>query len=359
MLTNCREQSLQIAHMNADVCPERQRDPQISCVICTYNRVGLLRRVLEAFLGQTLPRTEFEVILVDDGSSDDVGSLAAHYKTILPLRLIRQENLGLGAAKNTGVAAAKAPIVLFMDDDDTPAPSLLAEHLRAHAAYPRENIAVLGRTNLHPEIANLPLMRFVTDVGCYLFSYARIEDESVLDYTWFWGGRSSCKRALLPGPRPFNPVFRFGCEDIELGYRLSAVGLRVVYHRSAVTTMLRAFSLDEFCRRTEMQGRSNWLFSRLHPAPEIQVWTGVEEAFRIWGTARPGYDRSLRAARQLDRLARARTDHGLEIDAGFSDLLHGAYWKALEASRAKGIVEAAATDADSTRLPAKTAILAC
>ncbi|MGH6889580.1 MAG: glycosyltransferase family 2 protein [Rhizomicrobium sp.] len=346
--------------MTADLRPGRQYDPQISCIVCTYNRVGLLRRVLEAFLGQTLPRTEFEVILVDDGSTDDVGPLAAHYQAMLPLRLIRQENRGLGAAKNAGVAAARAPIVIFMDDDDAPAPSLLGEHLRMHATHPRTNIAVLGHTNLHPEIATRPLMRFVTDVGCYLFSYARISDGAVLDYTWFWGGRSSCKRGLLPSPRPFNPVFRFGCEDIELGYRLSAHGLKVIYHRSAVTTMLRAFSLDGFCRRTELQGCSNWLFSRLHPAPEIQVWTGVEDAFRIWAHVGPQYDRTLQAARHLDRLAQGRADQGVVTNRMFSDLLHRAYWKVLNASRAKGIVAAASeADAEWSRPPAESATVPC
>lgn len=336
--------------MIVDPRPAAQRDPQISCIICTYNRVEMLRRVLDAFLGQTLPRSEFEIILVDDGSTEDVGSLAAQYQRILPLRLIRQENLGLGAAKNAGVAAAAAPIVIFMDDDDTPAPSLLAEHLRAHAAYPNTNIAVLGHTNLHPEIVQRPLMRFVTDVGCYLFSYARIADGAILDYSWFWGGRSSCKRALLPGPAPFNPMFRFGCEDIELGYRLSAQGLKVVYCRSAVTTMLRALSLAEFCHRTERQGQSNWLFSRLHPSPEIQAWAGIEQAFRLWSGVRGRYDRLIASARHLDALAQERANYGIGTDETFTDLLHGAYWKAIDASRAKGIVAAAEASGQAAEL---------
>lgn len=354
VLTNGCNRDSPTARMTADPPPGRRRDPQISCILCTYDRVGLLRRVLEAFLGQTLPRSEFEIILVDDGSSEDVGSLAAHYQGLLPLRLIRQRNLGLGAAKNTGVAVARAPIVLFMDDDDAPAPSLLGEHLKAHLAYPRKSMAVLGHTNLHPEIANRPLMRFVSDVGCYLFSYARIADGAVLDYTWFWGGRTSCKRALLPGPRPFNPVFRFGCEDIELGYRLSGQGLKVVYDRGAVTTMLRAFSLDEFCRRTERQGQSNWLFSRLHPTPEIQAWAGIEDAFRIWANVGLRYDSLIGAARHLDALAQARADRGLGMDRRFVEMLHRAYRSALDASRAKGIVTAA--DAGESMHPDKSAV---
>ena len=319
----------------------RDRGLRISCIICTYNRVELLRRVFEGLLGQTLPRTEFEIIVVDDGSTEDVGSLVQHYQRLLPLYCLKQENRGLGAAKNAGVTASRAPILLFMDDDDVPAPSLLMEHLRTHESYPQKHIAVLGHTNLHPAIATRPLMRFVTDVGCYLFSYGRITDGEILDYAWFWGGRSSCKREILPGPQPFNPLFRFGCEDIELGYRLSAHGLRVVYNRDAVTTMLRALSLDEFCRRTETQGRSNWLFSRLHPAPEIQIWAGIEDAHSRWQRLRLEYNRMIDTARRLDAMAEARVKFGIEMDSAFVALLHRAYWDALDAARLKGIVSAA------------------
>jgi glycosyltransferase involved in cell wall biosynthesis len=324
-----------------DFRPALQNGLRISCIICTYNRVGLLDRVLQGLLAQTLPRTEFEVVLVDDGSTEDVGSLVNRYRKMLPINYIRQENSGLGAARNTGVATSRAPILLFMDDDDVPAPSLLAEHLHTHETQPEARVAVLGHTNLHPEIANRPLMQFVTDVGCYLFSYGRIANGAILDYTWFWGGRSSCKRCFLPAVQPFNPLFRFGCEDIELGYRLSLRGLRVVYNQSAVTTMLRAFTVDEFCRRSESQGRSNWLFSRLHAAPEVAVWAHVEDAERRWRALRPKYQELIQAARHLDSLAQARTDHRIEIDSEATELLHRAYWSAFDAARLKGIVSAA------------------
>lgn len=340
------------SHMASNaVHHRRELDLRISCVICTYNRADLLGRVFEGLRGQTLPPTAFEVVVVDDGSTEDVRGLIGHYQRLLPINYLKQENLGLGAAKNAGVAASRAPILLFMDDDDVPAPSLLTEHLRTHESYPQKHIAVLGHTNLHPSVANRPLMRFVTDVGCYLFSYGRTTDGEILDYTWFWGGRSSCKREILPVFQPFNPSFRFGCEDIELGYRLSAHGLKVVYNRNAITTMLRAFSLDAFCNRTESQGRSNWLFSRLHPAAEIQVWTGVEDARSRWQRLRPEYNRLIETARRLDALAEARLNHGIGIDSVFAALLHRAYWDALDAARLRGIASAAEEDGRAVREP--------
>ena len=124
-------------------------------------------------------------------------------------------------------------------------------------------------------------MHFVTEVGCFLFSYPSLKHGDVLDYTYFWGGRSSCKRSLLLQFGIFNPVFRFGCEDIELGYRLSNQGLRVVYNKRDLTQTIRKIDFDGFCNRLERQGASNYVYSQLHPEPEIQQWTERKDSSAI------------------------------------------------------------------------------
>ena len=111
-----------------------------------------------------------------------------------------------------------------------------------------------------------PVMHYVTDVGQFLFAYQNLTDGQELDFTYFWGGRSSCKRSLLVRHGVFCQDFRFGCEDIELGYRLTRHGLTVVYHRRAVQHMNRPVTFDEFCRRREKQGRAQAHFGRLHGA---------------------------------------------------------------------------------------------
>src|SRR5262249_32475514 len=158
-----------------------------------------------------------------------------------------------------------------------------------------------------------PLMRFVTDVGHYLFAYDGLEDGQVLDHTYFWGGRSSCKRAFLLAHGLFNPTFTFGSEDIELGYRLSRHGLEVVFARGAVSRMNRAVTLEDFCRRVERQGRSQLWFSRLHPDPVVQRWCGVERAAERLSAVEP----------ELEQLrARAR-----ELEHKGGDELHAVLWK--------------------------------
>jgi hypothetical protein len=199
---------------------------------------------------------------------------------------------------------------------------------------------VLGYTPLADDIARDPLMHFVTEVGCFLFSYPSLHDGDVLDFEYFWGGRASCKRAFLLEHGVFNPVFRFGCEDIELAYRLSRHNFRVVYNARAVTTMVRKVDFDGFCNRLVRQGRSNFVFSRLHPEDEVQRWTEVSDSEERWRAIAPDYDATLRSARQLDRMANLKQAQGFELADDEVEWLHRAYFAAFRAAKLRGITEA-------------------
>ena len=318
--------------------------PIVSGILCTYSRSALLRRVLRSLSEQTLPRNQFEIIIVDDGSSDDTKGVVEEFMGHIPLRYSYQENAGLGAAKNRGLSLARGEIVVFLDDDDVADPRLFEEHLRTHRRYPQSEYAVLGHTDIHPDHADRPLMHFVTKVGHYLFAYSDLKDGQVLDYTYFWGGRSSCKREFLLRYGFFDPLFRFGCEDIELGYRLSKHGLCVIYNRRARSVMIRNIDFDSFCQRLTAQGESQYRFSRLHPAPEVQRWTEMIGAKEAWVKIAPVYATLLRSARELDRIANLRMDARIPLDHVTIALLHGAYSNASRACKLKGIHQGRLSD---------------
>ena len=103
---------------------------------------------------------------------------------------------------------------------------------------------MLGYTTWDPSLEVTPLMRFVTDVGHYLFAYDGLEDGQSLDWTYFWGGRSSCKRGLLLRYGLFNPTFTFGSEDIELGWRLARKVIEQCGQRIRVASDLRALAVE-------------------------------------------------------------------------------------------------------------------
>ncbi len=314
-----------------------QTRPALSVVICTYNRSPLLDKVLQSLCCQTLPTQDFEVVIINDGSVDDTEAVVTSYASRLPLYYTRQRNAGLASAKNHGLFASRGKFVLFLDDDDIAAPTLLEEHVRTHRAFPAARYAVLGYTGLGPDISKNPLMHFVTEVGCFLFSYPSLRHGDILDYTYFWGGRSSCKRSMLLEFGVFNPVFRFGCEDIELGYRLSKKGLRVVYNRNAASWTIRNIGFDGFCRRLERQGGSNYVFSQLHPEREIQLWTETIDADKYWAMINGHYDAIVNSARHLDLIANLKAQAGLTMNEEENILLYRAYWAAFKASKIKGI----------------------
>ncbi len=319
----------------------RPSRPTLSVVLCTYNRAELLRRTLDSLCRQSLDKALFEVVVIDDGSKDDTRQVVLAYESLLPLRYSHQRNAGLGSARNHGVFLSRGDILLFLDDDDIADTRVLEEHLSAHRYFPDDRYGVLGYTGLDPAIADDPLMHYVTRVGCFLFSYPSIKDGDVRDFGCFWGGRSSCKRALLLEYGVFNPVFHFGCEDIELGFRLSRHGFKVVYNQRAVSYMVRKFEFDAFCRRLVRQGQSNYVFSRLHSDPVVQQWTEVSGAMEAWAKIGPTYDAVIRSGRELDRIARLRAECGLPMDELDMKLLHQGYWAAFRASKIKGIVEKA------------------
>lgn len=309
---------------------------EISALYSTYNRGDYLRLALNSLLEQTLPTSEFEVVIVDDGSTDHTKSVVDSFTNRLPINYVYQEHKGLAAGKNLAIKNASSSIVVFMDDDDIASPELLMEHLKENK-YTSESTAILGYTDLIGSISADPLMHFATQVGCYLFSYPSIIPENIYDYTFFWGGRSSCKKSILLEHGLFDEDFIFGCEDIELGFRLSKkINFQVKYHPHAKSTMLRRISYDDFCNRAFKQGHSNALFLKKHPCLEIANWVQKPAYDAVWHSISDQVNLLRRVGERLDRIAQSRVEQSLEIDDTILYLLHKCYYNSFDASRMQG-----------------------
>ena len=105
---------------------------KLSIIVPIYNVAPYLRKCVDSLLAQDI--SDYEIILVDDGSTDDSGIIAdeltAHKKTLpkgkgVSMRVIHQENAGLSAARNTGIAAAQGEYIMFVDSDDYLQPNVL------------------------------------------------------------------------------------------------------------------------------------------------------------------------------------------------------------------------------------------
>ena len=115
--------------------------PRVSVVIPTYNRAPLVGQAIESVRAQRMG--EFELIVVDDGSTDDTQAVLHALAAAEPrLRIVRQENGGSGSARNAGVAQARATFVALLDSDDLWEPGFLTSQLAVFEAHPETGLVL-------------------------------------------------------------------------------------------------------------------------------------------------------------------------------------------------------------------------
>jgi glycosyltransferase involved in cell wall biosynthesis len=239
---------------------------EISVVIPTYNRWETLARCLRALQEQETGRGSFEVVVVDDGSTDRTAEFLAQAsaRNTHRLRYARQANSGPAVARNAGVALARAPIVLLMDDDVLARPGLLREHLDWHRGHPDPRMVLLGHVAWSDEVEVTPFMRFIDSNGMQ-FGYGQIRDGDRVDFRYAYACNLSLKRELLLR-QPFDSRFPWASyEDVELGYRLEREGVELYYDRRADASHYRTVTFQQFLRRTARTGASLRLLHGMHP----------------------------------------------------------------------------------------------
>ena len=128
---------------------EEESPPLVTVVIPCYNQAHFLGEAIESVLSQSY--RNFEVIVVDDGSTDNTSEVASRYEGV---RLVRQENRGLSGARNRGMREAKGEYVVFLDADDRLLPGALEAGLRCFEAHP-ECAFVSGQSRLIAEDGTL------------------------------------------------------------------------------------------------------------------------------------------------------------------------------------------------------------
>jgi glycosyltransferase involved in cell wall biosynthesis len=328
------------------------RDPLFSVVIPAYNRASTLARVLAAYEDQRPADLPFEVIVVDDGSTDSTLEVVTRFRSRrFTLRIATQANLGPARARNHGLGMVAAPLVLFTGDDIEPTSDLLVEHWRGHRAVDDPHVAVLGLTRWppgaritatmrHVDVAVLGLtrwppgaritatMRHVDGPGAQQFGYYWMRDGQEYDFRHFYTSNVSLRRTLLEAePDGFSTDFPAAAwEDAELAYRLAGHGMRILFRSGAVAHHHHSYDVDGFFRRQHKSGQMASVLCRQQPA--LRKWTDADQLerlrLRLLTVGAPTRRRVARVADQL-RLweRRALTFVGLydHLDTGAVDQL--------------------------------------
>jgi len=245
--------------------------PRVSVIIPTHNRPEKLEETLAHLTRQSLDASDYEIIVVDDGSTPPV-TLPANF------RLIRLDGGERSAARNKGAAAARGELLVFVDDDITVGNNFLAAHLEAHREWPRA--LLVGAIRL-PESALLtPFGRF----------RQHLEDSDIPKRRGPTGMRNFCaaantaiSRARFDELGGFDPGIA-SAEDQDLALRHTASGELIVFVPEA-RVIHRDSSLDlgSYCRRAEWGAEMMIPFCRRYPdLPDNVVRERINGPVR-WG----------------------------------------------------------------------------
>ncbi len=239
---------------------------RISVIIPTCNRKEILGRTLNALNKQHYPQDEYEVIIVDDGSTD--GTLT-HVLQLAPklhtkIILLQQKQQGPAAARNLAIKEANGEILLFLNDDTVAAPDLLQQHMKLHEKEPDLRNGVLGRVVWSPDIKITPFMYWLEHGGPQ-FKYDEIR-QGEISWRYFWTCNLSLKRYFLIQNGVFDEDFPYAAwEDIELGYRLSKCGLKLLYNEAAVGYHYHNITLESAKEKMLLHGWSATIMDRKVP----------------------------------------------------------------------------------------------
>lgn len=241
------------------------RQPRVSVVVCSYNGAATLPECLES-LGR-LRYPDYEVILVDDGSTDDTPAIAARFPDV---RTIRQENQGLSASRNAGLRAATGEIVAYTDSDCYADPDWLT-----HLVHQLEvtGADAVGGPNLSPDDGWL--------AACVAAAPGQpthvLESDQVAEHV------PGCNMAYRRGPleeiNGFDPQFTRAGDDVDVCWRLQQSGKWITFAPGGFVWHHRRQTPRAFLRQQAGYGEAEALLRFKHPEKfngrNAWKWRGV------------------------------------------------------------------------------------
>jgi GT2 family glycosyltransferase/peptidoglycan/xylan/chitin deacetylase (PgdA/CDA1 family) len=234
-----------------------------SVVVPTYNRRHSLSRTLPPLFSQSFPAERYEIVVVDDGSTDGTSAFLGELRPSCGLRVVTKANGGLASARNAGVRAARGDLIIFIDDDIDCGSTLVAEHVRAHDGA--GDCVMLGPTLI---AAKAPISLVGEQEAAWRRQWFEGLDQQ-RQPRWpveFWvGHNTSIPRELFLTHGGYEESF-LKFEEYELGFRLRKSGVRFRWQPAAVTYHVNTKSVKEVLGEdSRLMGKNEFILCRKYP----------------------------------------------------------------------------------------------
>jgi glycosyltransferase involved in cell wall biosynthesis len=236
----------------ADGLPPLPEYPKVSVVVCAYNAESTMDACLTSLRELRYPA--YEVIVVDDGSTDRTGQIADGYEGI---HVIHQENRGLSAARNVGIAASRGDIVAFTDSDCVADPDWLHYLVSTFLASGRPAV---GGPNLPPPEDSRVASCVAVSPGGPL--HVLLDDEEAEHIP---GCNMAFRREVLEEIGGFDPIYRAAGDDVDLCWRLQERGHRIGFSPAAMVWHFRRNTVKAYVGQQRGYGKAEALLYFRHP----------------------------------------------------------------------------------------------
>jgi GT2 family glycosyltransferase len=256
----------------------RMTPPVLSVVIPTYNRRDGLERLLRALAQQTYPADQFEVVVVNDGSTDGTDALLRQIETPYRLHALNQANAGPAAARNLGVEQAEGRIIVFLDDDVVPDAGLLAAHAAAQEGA--DDLVVVGPMSPPNDGTRSVWVRW--EERQLLKQYdAMANGRYPCTPRQFYTGNASAPRTLLEAAGGFDDRFK-RAEDVELAFRMWSLGARFYFEARANVIHYASRSFRSWATTPYQYGRYDVVMGREKGIETFQLACMEFERRNVW-----------------------------------------------------------------------------
>lgn len=246
--------------------------PMLSVILPTYNRCSSLQRTLSSLFAQTLPSDRYEIIVVDDGSTDGTRDCMACYPQVT---FILQDHRGPAAARNRGAGVAAGEILVFIDDDCT-APADWLQRLRDY--FTQTDRAVCGGKTI-----NAAANRYLSGVHQFIIDYwqAAVNHGHGKDL-FLTSNNLAVRRSVFDEAHGFDEkILHAGAEDRRLVQAIRENGRRVDYLADLVMYHHHELTLKRFVRQQLHYGRGSFfLYQQAAPSAAKLPWTLLTGLFR-------------------------------------------------------------------------------